>query len=189
MRCHLRRAGPDRRRAVRITRASDRDRARPALGRLTVRETDLRTFAGEPVVRVELDAPAEVPILRRRLADVGVPALEADVRFAYRYCIDHGVRGSFRVDGAYERRPGVGRVYRDPEIGPGDWTPQPSVLSFDIETSLDGEALYAIAAAGVGGEHVWIAAPGPVAEPRRCPTDRPSSKRSSPTSAASIPTC
>ena len=97
-------------------RASDRERARPALGRLAVRETELRTFAGEPCLRIELDMPAEVPMLRRRLAEVGVPAFESDVRFAYRYCIDHGVRGAFRVDGAYERRPGVGRVYRDPEI-------------------------------------------------------------------------
>ncbi len=146
-----------------FVRASDRDRARPALGRLAARETALVTFADEPVLRIELDMPADMPNLRRHLADLGVPAFEADVRFAYRYCIDHGVRGSFCVDGPYERRAGVGRVYRDPEIGPAEWTPTPTVLSFDIETSLDGETLYAIAAAGAGGERVWIAAPGPVA--------------------------
>jgi DNA polymerase-2 len=153
-------------------RASDRERARPVLGRLAARETDRLTFDGEPLLRIELEAPAEVPILRRRLAELGVPAFEADVRFAYRYCIDHGVRGSFRVDGPFERRPGVGRVYRDPEIGPADWTPRPTILSFDIETSLDGETLYAIAAAGAGGDHVWIAAPGPVTGAEALPDGR-----------------
>jgi DNA polymerase-2 len=144
-------------------RTADLDRARAVLGRLPVQETALRTFAGERVVRVELPAPADVPILRRRLAEAGVATFEADVRFAYRYCIDRGVRGAFRVEGPFERRPGVGRVYVDPELGPAEWTPELRVLSFDVETSLDGETLYAIAVAGAGGERVWIVADRPVA--------------------------
>jgi DNA polymerase-2 len=153
-------------------RTSDLSRARPALGRLEPHETEFLTFAGEPVVRVGLETPADVPHLRRRLAEAGVRALEADVRFAYRYCIDHGVRGAFRIDGPFERRPGVGRVYQDPEIGPADWTPALRVLSFDIETSLDGETLYAIAAAGAGGDHAWIVHDRPVAGAESVPDAR-----------------
>jgi DNA polymerase II len=143
-------------------RAADAARARPALGGGVVRDSELVTVAGEPVLRVDVDAPADVPNLRRRLAAVGVVALEADVRFAYRYLIDRRIRGAFAVEGPFERRPGVGRVYRDPEIGPADWEPRLRVLSFDIETSLDGETLYAIAAAGTGGERAWIVSPRPV---------------------------
>src|SRR5689334_15326250 len=64
----------------------------PAVARVVhaarVAETTLRTFAGEPVVRVEMTLPGDVPPVRKRLADAGVECLEADVRFAYRYLID-----------------------------------------------------------------------------------------------------
>jgi DNA polymerase-2 len=153
-------------------RSADLGRARPVLGGAAVRESDFTTFAGEAVVRVEVDAPADVPNLRRRLADQGVVALEADVRFAYRYMIDRGIRGAFRVGGSFDRRTGVGRVYRDPEIGAADFEPRLRVLSFDVETSLDGEMLYAIAAAGTGGERAWIVSPSPVAGAEAVPDAR-----------------
>jgi DNA polymerase-2 len=146
-----------------FVRAADVERARAVLGAARPADTPLLTFAAEPVVRVDLATPADMPNVRRRLAELGVPTYEADVRFAYRYLIDRGIRGAFRVDGAFERRSGVGRVYRDPDLQPARWTPRLRVLSLDIETSLDGETLYAIAVAGVGGEHVWIVGSGPVA--------------------------
>ena len=59
------------------------------------------------VARVEVGAPADVPPLRRRLDDAGIECFEADLRFAYRYLIDRDIRGSFRVDGAFTRLPGV----------------------------------------------------------------------------------
>jgi DNA polymerase-2 len=124
--------------------------------------TELRTFSGEPVSRVEVSAPADVPPLRRRLDDAGIECFEADLRFAYRYLIDRDVRGSFRVDGDFTRQPGVGRVYRNPEIAPAEWTPALRVLSLDIETSLDGGLLYCIGVSGAGGEHVWMVGDHPV---------------------------
>src|SRR6185503_5975406 len=91
-----------------FVRASDVERARPVLGATRFAETPLANFAGDPVVRVEFNAPADLPIVRGRLAERGVPTFEGDVRFAYRYLIDHGIRGAFHVDGPFERRPGVG---------------------------------------------------------------------------------
>lgn len=155
-----------------FVRADDAARAGPVLAAARVEASDLVTFAGEPVLRVEVAAPADVPALRRRLADAGVRALEADVRFAYRYLIDRGIRGAFHVDGPFERRPGVGRVYRDPTIGPADFEPRLRLLAFDVETSPDGETLYAIAAAGTGGERVWIVSPRPVAGAEAVPDAR-----------------
>src|SRR5215813_11940623 len=122
----------------------------------TAAPTALRTFAGEPVARVEVALPGDVPPLRRRLGDAGITCFEADLRFAYRWLIDHDLRGSFAIDGPFERRPGVGRVYHDPVITPAAWTPRLRVLSLDIETSPDGARLFSIAVAGAGGEHVWM---------------------------------
>ena len=117
---------------------------------------DLVTFAGERVARVEVARPADVPPLRARLGDAGVECFEADLRFAYRYLIDRGLKGAFAVTGAFVRRPGVGRVYRNPTLEPADFAPQLSVLSLDIETSLDASRLYSVALAGAGGERVLM---------------------------------
>ena len=93
---------------------------------------------------------------------------------AYRYLIDRGIRGSFVVAGPFERRPGVGRVYRNPDLQPSDFVPRLRVLSFDVETSLDGRRLYSVAVAGAGGDHVFLVGSAAVpevetfADERRC---------------------
>jgi DNA polymerase-2 len=137
-----------------------------------VTPTTLRTFAGDPVVRVGVALPGDVPPLRRRLAAAGIPCFEADVRFAYRWMIDHDVRGAVAVEGAFERRPGVGRVYRNPTVRPAAWTPTLRVLSFDIETSPDAGRLYAIASAGAGGERAWMVRRGAVSGAETVPDER-----------------
>jgi DNA polymerase-2 len=124
--------------------------------------TDLTTFAGEPVSRVEVPTPADLPHLRRRLAGIGVECFEADLRFADRFLIDRDVRGAFAVDGPYETRPGVGRVYTNPTLTPATFLPTLRTLSLDIETSLDGAKLWSIAVAGHGGERVWMVYDRPV---------------------------
>jgi DNA polymerase II len=124
--------------------------------------TELATFAGEPVTRVEVSLPGDIPGVRNRLGEAGIDCLEADLRFAYRYLIDRGIRGGFTVDGAFERRPGVGRVYRNQALVPAAFAPTLRVLSFDIETSLDGKRLWSIACAGAGGERVLMVHRRPV---------------------------
>jgi DNA polymerase-2 len=143
-----------------FVREADREVLARILPAARVTGTALRTFAGEPVVRVEVALPGDVPPLRARLAESGVECFEADVRFAYRYLVDHRLRAAFSVDGAFEVRPGVGRVYRNPRLQPAAFVPRLRVLSFDIETSPDGRALYSIAAAGHGGDRVWLVRPG-----------------------------
>jgi DNA polymerase-2 len=136
--------------------ARDADAVRRLAPAAAVTATPLRSFAGEPVARVEVQVPGDVPPLRARLAQAGVECLEADVRFASRYLIDRRIRGAFRIEGAADVRPGVGRVYRNPALRPGALVPRLRVLAFDIETSLDARHLYAIAAAGHGGDRVWV---------------------------------
>jgi DNA polymerase-2 len=155
-----------------FVRAADADAVRRLGPEAGVRPTDLVTFAGEPVVRVEVRLPADVPPLRARLGEAGVECFEADLRFAYRYLIDRGIRGAFEVDGAHERRPGVGRVYRNPALAPAEFTPRLRVLSLDIETSPDGRRLYSIASAGTGGEHVFLVASTPVTGAESLPDER-----------------
>jgi DNA polymerase-2 len=139
-----------------FVRATDADAVRRRAPEVRVVPTGLRTFAEEPVARVDVRLPADVPPLRARLGDVGVECLEADLRFAYRYLIDHGLRGAIAITGESQPRAGVGRVYRNPALAPADFTPRLRVLSFDVETSLDGRHLYSIAATGAGGDRVFL---------------------------------
>jgi DNA polymerase-2 len=145
----------DRPRPYLFVRASDAIVAQRLAGE-RVQEADLHAFDGEPVLRIEVDTPDELVRFRDRLADAGVVTLEADVRFAYRYLIDRGIRGAFAVEGPFERRPGIGRVYRNPRLAPARFVPRLTVLSLDIETSLDGEHLYSVATTGAGGERVFF---------------------------------
>ena len=135
----------DRVRPYFFVRAADRERLAAAAGQLAWAETDLHTFVGQPVLRVTADLPSSVPLLRKRLEETGVECLEADVRFAYRYLIDRGLRGSVEIDGAYDEQPGIGRRYRNPTLRPCHWLPKLKVLSIDIETDPRGRELYAVA--------------------------------------------
>src|SRR5712691_11551759 len=74
-----------------FVRTADAGNAR-AQGPVRQSTTSLKTMRGEPVVRVEVDAPDRMPPLREALVSAGVPVFEADVRFAMRHLIDHGLK-------------------------------------------------------------------------------------------------
>ncbi|MGH7788281.1 MAG: DNA polymerase II [Candidatus Binatia bacterium] len=135
----------DRVRPYFFIRSADRAAAGPLATGLELSDTDLQTFAGEPVLRVTAALPNDVPALRARLARAGVECFEADVRFASRYLIDRGLRGSLTVEGPSERQPRLGRVFRNPQLAPAHWAPALKVLSIDIETDGRAEQIYSIA--------------------------------------------
>jgi DNA polymerase-2 len=139
-----------------FVREADRERALAVHPRLRSEPCGLRTFAGEPVLRVEVSVPGDVPPLRRRLEEAGVPCFEADVRFAYRYMIDRGIRAAVEIDGPHAQHERLGRVYRNPVLSPCRWQPALKVLSLDIETSLRADQLYSIALHGCGASKVLI---------------------------------
>jgi DNA polymerase-2 len=114
------------------------------------------TLAGDPVVRVDLQKPQDCPPLRDRLTADGIPCYEADVRFAYRYLIDRGIRGSIDIRGASRPGDGVDDVFDDPEVRPGDWRPEPRLLSVDIETDPRAERLLSIGLHGCGTAEVLL---------------------------------
>jgi DNA polymerase-2 len=124
--------------------------------RVRVDDTSLRNFDGEPVVAVRVDVPGEVPPLRSRLEAAGIPCLEADVRFAYRFLIDRDIRGSLVVEGPYEEHRRLGRIYRNPTLQPCRWAPSLRILSIDIETDAKAEQLYSIALHTSEFSHVLV---------------------------------
>jgi DNA polymerase-2 len=158
-------------------RAADADRARRLGAAVRVEEPARETMEGAPVACVELAEPAHAPAVRDRLGAAGVECFEADVRFAYRYLIDRGVRGSVEIRGAARSAPDawVGAIFDDPEIAPAEWAPALSVLSVDIETDPTASHVLSIALVGAGASDVLLLTHGgascpPGATP--CATER-----------------
>lgn len=122
--------------------------------------TDLR---GRPVLRFSTSVPAAVPPVRERLLRGGFAPLEADVRFAYRYLIDRGLRSGVAIQGkAEELRPGLLR-FPNPELSPARVRPQLRYLSLDIETTPDASRVLSVALCGCGVEEVHLVGERPVA--------------------------
>ena len=110
--------------------------------------------------RVELSRPSAAPALRDRLVAAGVPCFEADVRFAYRYLIDRGIRGSLEIAGERRPRPRSGRAAsRTPGSGRPTGRPTLSVLSFDIETDPAARRLLSMSLHGCGAAEVLLLTP------------------------------
>jgi DNA polymerase II len=128
-----------------------------------VSPTELRDLAGRPLVRVETEVPAAVPRLRDRLKAAGFAALEADVRFPYRYLIDHGIRATVGIHSRGELgADGLVRFVNPALSGePADVALR--ALSLDIETTPDAGLVLAIALAGAGVEEVHVLAQRSVA--------------------------
>ncbi len=126
------------------------------LGAPQPKPDDKRTFSGAPVSRIEMQTPPDVPPLRDRLHEAGVDTFEADVRFAMRYLIERGIKGSCEIEGPATPGTGTTWVFENPVLRPADVRIEPRVLSFDIETDGKGERLLAISLYAPGLDEVLI---------------------------------
>ena len=148
--------------------SSDAERAN-ALARFDLAPSQRRTLAGKPVARVNLRLPSDTPPLRDHLVRQGIRCYEADVRFAMRFLIDRGIRGSLEISSTGRQQSDGSRVYHNPEIQPDRWAPELSVLSIDIETDPEARRLFSVALYGCGASEVLVVNPGddPVPEGTR----------------------
>ncbi len=143
----------DRQRPYFYIRAADLERAQ-ALRLPNAVQTDQRTFSGEPVCRIEVNEPGEVPAIRDRLHAAGIDTYEADVRFAVRYLIERGIKGGCEIEGEADAGRGGLLICDNPTMRPANVTVEPRVFSFDIETN--GDQLLAISMYAPGLDEVLI---------------------------------
>ncbi len=113
---------------------------------ITIEDADFKNFDHEPVSKVTLTIPKEVPELRKHFLDSNIPCYEADIRFSYRFMFDHDIQTSMNIEGEYTKSSDfyVDRVYENPVLSPAELWPQLKILSFDIETDLKNKELYSI---------------------------------------------
>ena len=139
---------------------ASRHRARARqLGAQSLSPSRFRAMDGSSLVRVDLRIPSDTPGLRDRLTGHHIPCYEADIPFATRFLINRGIRGSLEIDGEGHRVPGLGWIYRNPNLAPADWTPRLSTLSLDIETDPGGKTVFSVALHGCGASEVLLLDP------------------------------
>jgi DNA polymerase I len=107
-------------------------------------KVELQNMSEEPVVKVILDVPKDVAQVRQAFENQGIPCYEADIRFTQRFLMERGIYATLDIHGEHKKGHYVDRIYENPELTAVDFTPKLETLSFDIETSLDGNALFSI---------------------------------------------
>ena len=160
----------DRFRPYFFVRQRDHDQLAGEAG-AAIRETELTTLAGESVSRVTVGLPGEIRPLRDRLMRLGVPSYEADLRFPYRYLMDHALRDSIGIDGqiasegrAGDSGAGAGLVrFLNPDLVSSEVQVELDHLSIDLETTPDASSIYSAALVGCGVEEVHLVSRSPVA--------------------------
>jgi len=112
-------------------------------------DVSLLTMKQEPVVKISVSVPQEVPGIRKLFENASIPCYEADIRFSYRFMIDHLLQGSVTIEGVprpplpeYEF---VDLVFENPKLTPSDHSTELKVLSLDIETNMKDNSIYSIA--------------------------------------------
>lgn len=114
---------------------------------LEIRPVKLRSFSMVPVVGLYFRQYRQARRAADQLRDNGFDPLEADINPADRYLMERFVAGSACLYGEVRRR-GQFLLLEDPAVKAGAYRPSLKVVSFDIETAMEGLQLYSIAVHG-----------------------------------------
>ncbi|MCA9533419.1 MAG: DNA polymerase II [Myxococcales bacterium] len=116
---------------------------------------ELTSFFGRPVDALYFDTQRELARERERIRDTLGWTLEGDIKPDERFLMERFVTGALRVRGEARERCGV-LEFENPKVEASDYSPRLSMLAFDLETDGFDGPLLSIAAAGAGGERVWM---------------------------------
>tara|TARA_B110000503_G_scaffold63672_2_gene100441 strand:- start:30463 stop:32817 length:2355 start_codon:yes stop_codon:yes gene_type:complete len=114
---------------------------------LEIRPVQLRSFAMTPVVGLYFRQYRQARRAAEQLRANGLTPLEADINPADRYLMERFVAGSALLQGEVRRR-GRFLLLEDPAVKAVTYLPSLKVVSFDIETAMEGVHLYSIAVHG-----------------------------------------
>ncbi len=104
------------------------------MGPLEFKETSMKTFQGEPVMKIVTEYPRDVAALRSAFEEKKIECYEADIRFAYRFLFDYNIHGFMEIEGDYKKGERVNRIYENPALTPAEPCEIPvKIVSLDIE--------------------------------------------------------
>ena len=133
-------------RAVFFLREGELALAEPVLQRergVELKSVKLKAFDMSPVQGVYFPGYRQARQCADRLRDLGCEPLEADINPAERYLMERFITGSAELVGEIDSR-GQYLVMSQPAMRAASYRPSLKVVSFDIETALQGVQLYSI---------------------------------------------
>jgi DNA polymerase-2 len=107
---------------------------------VSIKALQLRSFYGDPVSGVYFDSQQQLYRARERLTQQGIACYEADIRPPERFLCERFITAAIDIDADYSPE-----VVHDLRLQPGDYRPDFAVMSFDIETDYESDALFSIA--------------------------------------------
>jgi DNA polymerase-2 len=107
---------------------------------VSIKPLQLRNFAGDCMSAVYFDSQQQLYRARDRLAQQGIACYEADIRPTERFLCERFITAAIDVDADYQAE-----TLHNLRLQPGDYRPQFEVMSFDIESDYESDALFSIA--------------------------------------------
>ncbi len=115
-----------------------------------IEKTNLKTIKNEPVSKITIDNPKEVPQLRKILENKNIACYEADIRFTQRFLMDNNILSTIKIKGKEEKGDKTDIKFINPKIKPEnklnneDIEDKIKILSFDIETDSKANKLFSL---------------------------------------------
>ena len=119
---------------------------------LELKPVQLRSFRLAPMIGIYCPGYRQVRRLADALKNLGLNPLEADINPADRFLMERFINGSAVLQGE-PRQLGRHILLENPAVKAGDYRPALRVVSFDIETAMEGVQLYSIGVHGRVGDH------------------------------------
>jgi len=132
-----------RQQALFFIRQSDADRAAALLAGMrgqSIKPLELKTFKQEPVSAVYFNSQQQLYRARDSLRDGGVSCFEADIRPPERFLSERFITASIDVDADYSSE-----TLHNVRLQAGDYIPRLEIMSLDIESDYETNALFSIA--------------------------------------------
>jgi DNA polymerase-2 len=107
---------------------------------VVIKAIDLKTFSQEPVSAVYFGSQQQLYRTRDRLTQNGIACFEADIRPTERFLCERFITASIDIDAEHNAD-----KLHNVRLQPGDYRPQLEVMSFDIESDYQSDALFSIA--------------------------------------------
>lgn len=112
--------------------------------KVQIEDTELKTFAGNPVIRVLHPLQSELNKVIKYLESKEIQTYESDIKPHQQFLIDLDVKGSIEIQGSSEPSERVDKLFIEPSIKTCDFKPNLKVLSIDLESDKDSDKLFCI---------------------------------------------
>jgi len=120
-----------------------------------IRPLELQNFSGDAISGVYFDSQQRLYRTRDLFTQQGINCLEADIRPTERFLCERFITAAVDVDAEFSPA-GLHNV----RLQPGDYRPDFRVMSFDIESDYESEALFSIAYVASGERRVLMIGEG-----------------------------